>query len=63
MTSADHTAEREEYRYRVEERLDILCGIANPTPDQLAIAESEADAWIKLWTEKHEPEMVDGAPM
>jgi hypothetical protein len=35
-----------EHRYRVQERLGILCGSAEPTPEQLAIATMEADEWL-----------------
>lgn len=35
----------EEKRYRVEERLAILCGADEPTPKQRAIAELEAGDW------------------
>lgn len=35
-----------EHEYRFQERLGILCGSATPTPEQIAIARSEADAWL-----------------
>jgi len=37
---------KEEHRYRVEERLGILCADAEPTPEQLKIATDEADKAI-----------------
>ena len=35
----------EEKRYRYEERLGILCGDWQPTPQQEAMARREADSW------------------
>jgi hypothetical protein len=35
----------EEVRYRTEERLAILCGDQEPTPEQKALAEAEANQW------------------
>lgn len=46
MTATDYTAEREEYRYRVEERLGILCGAGQPTTEQRKMAEAEALDWV-----------------
>ena len=39
-----------EYSYRRDERLGILCEDREPTPEQLAIATSEADLWLKETT-------------
>lgn len=42
------TIERQrEWEYLVTERLGILCGADTPTPEQIALARSEADAWFK----------------
>lgn len=39
-----------EFNYRVTERLGILCGAAESTPAQKALAEKEAwDAIKKIW--------------
>ncbi len=35
----------DERRYRIEERLGIMCGSDVPTDEQLAIAIKEADEW------------------
>lgn len=35
----------EERRYRIEERLGIMCGDGVPTDEQLAIAIKEGDEW------------------
>jgi len=37
---------REEWLYRRDERLGILCGSDAPTEEQLNIATEEADAWF-----------------
>jgi hypothetical protein len=37
----------DEYRYRVDERLGILCGSATPTKEQMQIAHREAMEAIK----------------
>ena len=36
-----------EYRYRLKERLGILCGADEPTPEQMRTAKLEADTWFK----------------
>ena len=36
-----------ERRYRMEERLGIMCGTDVPTDEQLAIAIREADEWAE----------------
>jgi hypothetical protein len=48
--------QRQEYRYRYDERLGILCGKDEPTDEQIKIAKSEADEWLKLeeWRNKDE---------
>lgn len=33
-----------EFQYRLEERLALLCGLDEPTAEQLALAMAEADA-------------------
>lgn len=38
---------QEEVQYRIEERLGILCGADDPTPEQLKIANDEADQWAR----------------
>lgn len=43
MTQAEQT---QEWTYRYTERLGLLCADDKPTPEQVAIAESEADAAI-----------------
>jgi hypothetical protein len=43
LTDEDIEAER---RYRIEERLGIMCGDGVPTDEQLAIAIQEADDWV-----------------
>lgn len=35
----------QEKRYRIEERLGIMCGVGVPTDEQLAIAIEEAELW------------------
>jgi hypothetical protein len=35
-----------EMDYRIQERLGILCGAAEPTPEQLKLATAEADQWL-----------------
>jgi hypothetical protein len=57
MTDSDYIAT--EKRYRIEERLGILCGASKPTAAQMNIARSEADDWeeaerLRLWSEKQE---------
>ena len=43
-----HTEEEieSERRYRIEERLGIMCGADVPTDEQLEIAIKEADEWV-----------------
>lgn len=41
-SEADIEAEK---RYRIEERLGIMCGAGVPTDEQLAIAIEEAEQW------------------
>jgi hypothetical protein len=60
MTEAELATER---LYRVTERLGLLVGASEPTPEQKALARAEADAWEREWQSKHEPEVVDNAPM
>lgn len=36
----------EERRYRIEERLGIMCGEGIPTDEQLEVAVREADEWV-----------------
>lgn len=38
-----------ELAYRITERLGMLCGTATPTPEQLEIAQAEADTWETDW--------------
>lgn len=38
--------QKEEWRYRYEERLGMLCAADAPTEDQKAIAEQEANQWL-----------------
>lgn len=38
--------EREEWLYRYNERLGILCGDGEPTEEQKQIAAQEADEWM-----------------
>ena len=40
-------AQEREWHYLVEERLGILCGTGQPTPEQVAMAEAEATAWVE----------------
>jgi len=42
-----NTELQEEYRYRVAERLAILVGNGNPTPEQLQMATEEAEMACK----------------
>jgi hypothetical protein len=44
-----HTPEEieAEQRYRIEERLGIMCGAEVPTDEQLEIAVREADEWMR----------------
>jgi hypothetical protein len=44
MTSEEIEIER---LYRIEERLGILAGAAEPTAEQVQIAISEAEQWVK----------------
>ena len=39
-----------EWNYRVTERLGILCGADEPTPEQLALAQEEADDALRQLT-------------
>lgn len=39
--------EQREWAYLKEERLGILCADHRPTPEQVAIAEAEANQWLK----------------
>lgn len=41
---------RDEYEHRINERLGILCGSSEPTPEQREIARREADEWLELVT-------------
>lgn len=41
-----------EYTYRVSERLGVLCGSDDPTPEQLSIAQFEADQWLTETTQQ-----------
>jgi len=34
-----------EHAYRIQERLGILCGSNEPTPEQLTLATREAEIW------------------
>lgn len=38
---------QDEWKYRVEERLGILCGTDKPADEQLLLAQREADQWVK----------------
>lgn len=51
MTLSDNDLFRE-WHYRYEERLGILCGTAEPTPEQDKIASDEADAAVKALREQ-----------
>ena len=44
-----HTVEEieAERRYRIEERLGIVCGAEAPTDEQLELAIAEADTWVR----------------
>jgi NOL1/NOP2/fmu family ribosome biogenesis protein len=44
MTPEELAAER---RYRIQERLGILCGSREPTIEQIEIAEQEAEEWLE----------------
>lgn len=44
LTLEDIEAER---RYRIEERLGIMCGAGVPTDEQLELAIAEADTWVR----------------
>lgn len=46
MTLSDNDLLRE-WHYRYEERLGILCGTAEPMPEQDKIASDEADAAVE----------------
>jgi hypothetical protein len=50
-----HTLEEieAERRYRIEERLGILCGADVPTDEQLAISIKEADEWVRDYLNQH----------
>lgn len=48
---------QQEWRYRYEERLGILCGASEPDTIQIAIAKAEADAWL---TQQIEGDNVSG---
>jgi len=39
-----------EYQYRYDERIGILCDDRTPTPEQIEIATSEAEAFLKETT-------------
>lgn len=51
MKSTDPYEQSEEYRYRYEERLGILCGSEEPTEAQIKMARDEADQWVKEQSE------------
>ena len=38
-----------EWEYRHSERIGILCGAENPTPEQVEIAKQEADQWKAIY--------------
>ena len=40
------TERHQEFLYRVQERLGLLCGKDQPTPEQIALAEAEARAAV-----------------
>jgi len=41
------TEQQAEWHYRYQERLSLLCGTADPTPEEKALAWAEADKAIK----------------
>lgn len=45
----------EEHQYRLSERLGILCEDRVPTPEQMAIAEREAQEWLAETTREPSP--------
>ncbi len=48
----------QERAYRITERLGILCGKNEPTPEQRAIAKAEADAWEAKATEPEQKNLI-----
>jgi hypothetical protein len=55
LLKAREKALKEEIRYRIEERLAILCGDQEPTPEQLAIAQAEAYEWAATYEPTDHP--------
>lgn len=47
-----------ELLYRIQERLGILCGMAEPTLEQREIAESEARQWVEEERKRKEGAML-----
>jgi hypothetical protein len=60
MTEAEFN---EEYRYRLQERLGILCGYSTPNPEAILIARCEAERAVTL-LKRQEPKPVNpGRPV
>lgn len=51
MTPAELEAER---KYRITERLGVFCGPNQPEPEQIIIAEEEADSAIEELRKQNE---------
>lgn len=49
---------RREWMVVKETRLGNLCGAGEPTPEQLAIAEAEADEWRKRFVYREKGELL-----
>ena len=47
----------EEMSYRRGERLGSLCPVGTPTPEQHAIAQAEADQWLREHKEGQQKEL------
>jgi len=45
-----------EHRYRIEERLGILCEDREPTEEQYQLARREADQWWDEWERRKQIE-------
>lgn len=53
MTEMTPSEINTEFKYRVSERLGMLCGAAIPTEEQQRLAEIEAHAWVLQWKEEN----------
>lgn len=50
-----HLKGGEEWKYRRDERISILCPVGDPTPEQIRMAEAEADETIRVLNRREDP--------